>query len=77
MPDDFKKFGKYGRWSYGMRKAASGWVDDHARRLVNDAFQQVSTMFYHPKTHVRVVVHDDFTFAATELGLGTDATEDV
>ena len=56
---------------YGLRKAASGWEDDNARMLVNDGFQRgraASTVFYHPKTHVRAVVHgDDFTFAATEL----------
>ena len=61
------------RWLYGMRKAASGWEDDYARRLVEDGFQRgraVSTIFYHPKTQVRVVVHgDDFTFAGTESEL--------
>ena len=52
-----------------MRKAASGWEDDCARRLVEDGFRRgraASTIFYHPKTQVRVVVHsDDFTFAGT------------
>ena len=61
------------RWLYGMRKAASGWEDDYARRLVEDGFQRgraASTIFYHPKTQVRVVVHgDDFTFAGTESEL--------
>ena len=55
---------------YGMRKAASGWEDDYARRLVKDGFRRgraAPTIFYHPKTQVRVVVHgDDFTFAGTE-----------
>ena len=71
-----KKFGRYAklkRWLYGMRKAASGWEDDYARRLVEDGFQRgraASTIFYHPKTQVRVVVHgDDFTFAGTESEL--------
>ena len=40
------------------------------KRLVNDVFQRgraASTIFYHPKTPVPVVVHgDDFTFADTE-----------
>ena len=57
------------RWLYGMRKAASGWEDDYARRLVEDGFRRgraASTIFYHPKTQVRVVVHgDDLTFAGT------------
>ena len=52
-----------------MRKAASGWEDDYARRLVEDGFRRgraASTIFYRPKTQVRVVVHsDDFTFAGT------------
>ena len=56
-----------------MRKAASGWEDDYARRLVEDGFRRgraASTIFYHPKTQVRVVVHgDDFTFAGTESEL--------
>ena len=53
-----------------MRKAASGWEDDYARRLVKDGFRRrraAPTFFYHPKPQVRVVVHgDDFTFAGTE-----------
>ena len=40
---------------------------------MNDGFQccrSRSTMFYHPKTHARVVVHgDDFIFAATDSEL--------
>ena len=56
-----------------MRKAASGWEDDYARRLVEDGFQRgraASTIFYNFKTQVRVVVHcDDFTFAGTESEL--------
>ena len=76
LPDEFKKIGRYAklkRWLYGMRKAASGWEDDYARRLVEDGFRRgraASTIFYHPKTQVRVVVHgDDFTFAGTESEL--------
>ena len=76
LPDEFEKFGKYARLkrcSNGMRKTASRWEDDCAGRLVNDGCQRgraTSTMFYHPQTHVRVVVHgDDFAFAATESEL--------
>ena len=52
--DEFKKFGKYAklkRWLHGVRKAASGWEDDNARRLVNDVFQRgraASMTVYHP-----------------------------
>ena len=71
-----EKIGRYAklkRWLYGMRTAASGWEDDYARRLVEDGFQRgraASTIFYHPKTQVQVVVHgDDFTYAGTESEL--------
>ena len=61
------------RWLYGTRKAASGWEEDYARRVVEDEFRcgrAASTIFYHPKTQVRVVVHgDDFTFAGAESEL--------
>ena len=76
LPDEFKKSGRYAKlkgWLYGMRKAASGWKDDYARRLVEDGFRRgraASTIFYHPKTQERVVVHGgDFTFAGTESEL--------
>ena len=65
LPTEFEKFGRYAklkRWLYGMRKAASGWEDDHARRLVEGGFRRgrsASTIFYHSKTQVRVVVHGD------------------
>ena len=56
-----------------MRKAASGWEDDYARRLVKDGVQRgtaAATIFNHPMTHVRVAVHgDDFTFAPVESEL--------
>ena len=56
-----------------MRKAASGWEDDYARRLVEDGIRRgraASTILYHPKTQVQVIVHgDDFTFAGTESEL--------
>ena len=73
LPDEFETFWRYAtlkRWLYGMRKAASGWEDDYARRLVEDGFRrgrQLPRYFYHSKTQVRVIVHgDDFTFAGTE-----------
>ena len=43
--------------------------EDWWRTGFNEA-EQHSTIFYHPKTQVRVVVHgDDFTFAGTESEL--------
>ena len=76
LPDEFEKFGmnaKLKRLLYGMRKAASGWEDDYARRLVEDGFRLgrvASTILYHSKTQVRVAVHgDDVTFAGTESEL--------
>ena len=72
----FKKFGNYAvlkRWLDGMRNAASRREEDYARILVNDGFHRgraASTIFYHPQTHVRVVVHgDDNTFAAIKSEL--------
>ena len=53
--DELKKFGenaKLKRWSYGLRKAASGRLDGCARRLVNVWFQRGRAA-----SHVRVVVH--------------------
>ena len=42
---------------------------------MNDGFERgrvASTILYHPKSHVRIVVHgDDFRFAATESELRT------
>ena len=35
----FGRFAKLKRWLCGMRKAASGWEDDDARRLVEDGFR--------------------------------------
>ena len=61
-----------------MRKAASGWEDDYARRLVEDGFRRAaSTMFYHPKTQVRVVVHgDDFHVRWDGVRIEEDSGED-
>ena len=73
LPSEFEKFGKYAKvmfGKYGMRKAASGWEDDCAQRLVSHGFQRgkaASRIFYHPETQVRVVVYgDDFTFPGTD-----------
>ena len=52
---EFDKFWRYAmlkRWLYGMRKAASGWEDDHARRLVEDGFRRgraASTILLSPQ----------------------------
>ena len=81
LPDEFEKFGRYAklkRWLHGMREVASGWEDDYARRRVEDGFRRgrAATIFYHPKTQVRVVVHgDDFTFAGTESELRKNQAE--
>ena len=76
LPREFEQWGRYARlkrWLYGMRKAASGWEDDYAAKLVGDGFVRgvgASTVFYNPVTEVRVVVHgDDFTFAGTKKEL--------
>ena len=43
------------RWLYGMRQAASAWVEDYAKR-------SATTVFWHPESGVRMVVcGDDFT----------------
>ena len=70
LPPEFWEYGKYARlrrWLYGMRKAAAGWEDNYAGRLESVGFRRgigAPTVFYNPKTGVRVVVHgDDFTFA--------------
>ena len=55
LPGEFEKFWRYAtlkRWLYGMRKAASGWEDDHARRLVEDGFRRgraASTILLSPQ----------------------------
>ena len=53
-----------------MRKAASAWEEDFARRLEGIGFKRgraASTVFYREATGCRCVVHgDDFTFLATE-----------
>ena len=71
---DVKKVGKHAKlksWLHGVRKAASGWEDDYDRRLVNDGFQRgiaASTIFFHPQSLMRGVVHGhDLTFAAPKV----------
>ena len=54
--------------------------DDYARRLVDDGFQRgraASTIFYHPNTHVRVVVHATTHVRSHGVGAEEDAIEDV
>ena len=51
LPDEFEEFGRYAkrqRWLYGMRKGG------RTRAKTGGA---APTIFYHPKTQVRVVVH--------------------
>ena len=75
LPDELKKCGKYAklkRWLYGTRKSGvrmGGRLRDKTgERRVRTG--PASTIFYHPKSHVRVVVHgDDFPHAATESEL--------
>ena len=56
LPCEFWKCGKYARlrrWLYGMRKAASGWEDDYARRLIDEGFIRgvgAPTVFFNPET---------------------------
>ena len=73
LPEEFHQWGQYARlrrWLYGMRKAASGWEDDYAKRLESAGFTRgvgAPTVFVNKTTGVRVVVHgDDFTFAGVK-----------
>ena len=73
LPEAFWKWGRFARlrkWFYGMRKAASGWEDDHSRRLVSEGCGRgigSPTVFYNRVSEVRVVVHgDDFTMSGTK-----------
>ena len=56
-----------------MRNAASGWEDDHARKVIDEGFRRsgtASTKLFLTKSHVPVVAYaDDFTFTATETEL--------
>ena len=56
-----------------MRKAAAGWEDNYAGKLESAGFRRgigAPTVFFDPKTGVRVVVHgDDFTFAGVKSEL--------
>ena len=76
LPSEFWEWGRFARlrrWLYGMRKAASGWEDDYARRLEGCGFRRgvgAPTVFWNKATGVRVVVHgDDFTFAGVRKEL--------
>ena len=56
-----------------MKNAASGWEDDHARKLTDEGFRRsgaASTTCFHTRSHVPVDAGaDDLTFAATETEL--------
>ena len=76
LPEEFERWGKYARlrrWLYGMRRAAAGWEDEYAQKLEEAGFIRgvaAPTVFYNPKTKVRVVVHgDDFTFTGEKAEL--------
>ena len=76
LPDAFEEHGRHAKlrsWLHGMRKAPPGWEDDNSRTLQMDRFRRgraAPTIFFHPETQVRVVVHgDDFTFAGTDSEL--------
>jgi hypothetical protein len=76
LPEEFWEHGRYAklkRWLYGMRKAAAGWEEDYAKRMVAEGFTRgrgAPTVFYNKVTEVRVVVHgDDFTFSGTKAEL--------
>ena len=76
LPEEFEKYGIYAtlrRWLYGMRKAASGWEEDYADKLVKDGFvrgKSAPTVFWNRSTGVKLVVHgDDFTFSGTRKEL--------
>ena len=76
LPEEFWKHGRYARlrrWVYEMRKAAAGWEEDYAKKMVAEGLERgrgASTAFYNKSTMVRVVVHgDDFTFSGTKVAL--------
>ena len=76
LPEQFWEHGRYARlkrWLYGMRKAAAGWEEDYAKKMVAAGFERgkgVPTVFHNRGMEVRVVVHgDDFTFSGTKVEL--------
>ena len=76
LPEEFWEDGRYARlrrWLYGMRKAAAGWEEDYAEKMVAEGFKRgrgAPTVFYNEKTMVSVVVHgDDFTYSGTKVEL--------
>ena len=52
LPEEFWEHGKYAtlrRWLYGMRKAAAGWEEDYAGKMVAEGFKRgrvALTVFY-------------------------------
>ncbi len=76
LPEEFWKWGRYARlrrWLYGMRKAASRWEEDYAKRFEAEGFERgrgAPTVFWNRMTKVRVVVHgDDFTMSGEKQKL--------
>jgi hypothetical protein len=76
LPEEFWEHGRYAkskRWLYGMRKAAAGWEEDYAKKMVAEGFERgrgASAVFHNRGTEVVVVVHgDDFTFSGTKVEL--------
>ena len=59
LPSEFWEWGRYARlrrWLYGMRKAAAGWEDDYAEKMVDAGFKRgvgAPTVFYNDVTKVR------------------------
>ena len=57
------------RWLYGTRKAAAGWEEDYANKMVDEGFRRgrgAPTVFHNEKTEIMAVVHGgDFAFCGT------------
>ena len=76
LPEECWELGRYARlrrWLYGMRKAAAGWEEEYASKLIDEGFERgrgAPTVFHNKKSGVRLVVHgDDFTFAGVKKEL--------
>ena len=79
--DEFNMFGKCAKlkiWLRGMRKAASRWEDDYARRLVNDGFQLQRSSTISRLTCVSLCMATfSLYFRSRGVGAEEDALEDV
>ena len=76
LPEECWELGRYARlrrWLYGMRKAAAGWEEEYASKLIDEGFErgrEAPMVFHNRKSGVRLVVHgDDFTFAGVKKEL--------